>query len=130
MSFYSFYGTVITNTFYCYIYCHVFWTPFFLTFSIWFYFGCVVFTLHSDFSHDLTWFFTWLEESLQFDVLATPPIWLGIGYNLSEVNYFLLFKTEMFVTMRYLIWTGLPLPNSLFFIIFFLCYTNHFSFPV
>lgn len=59
----------------------------------------MVFTLHSDFSRDLTA----LEESLQFDVLATPPIWLDIGYNLSEVNYFLLFKTEMFVTMRYLI---------------------------
>lgn len=59
----------------------------------------MVFTLHRDFSHDLTA----LEESLQFDVLATCPIWLGIGYNLSEVNYFLLFKTEMFVTMRYLI---------------------------
>lgn len=60
----------------------------------------MVFTLHSDFSHDLT---DLEEESLQFDVLAAPPIWLGIGYNLSEVNYFLLFKTEMFVTMRYLV---------------------------
>lgn len=60
----------------------------------------MVFTLHSHFSHDLT---ALEEESLQFDVLATPPIWLGIGYNLSEVNYFLLLKTEVFIIMRYLI---------------------------
>lgn len=56
----------------------------------------MVFILHGDFSHDLT---ALDKESLQSNVLTTLDIWLGIGHNLSEVNSFLLFETEMFVTL-------------------------------
>ena len=56
----------------------------------------MVFTLLRDFSHDLT---ALSKESLQSNVLTTPHIWLAIGHNLTEVNSFLLFETEMFVTV-------------------------------
>lgn len=56
----------------------------------------MLFTLRDDFSCDPA---VLDKESLQSNVLTTPHIWLGIGNNLSEVNYFLLFETEMFVAL-------------------------------